>query len=194
MTTSIGMFPIIWNISVLKGVVWLLLGVEQMDIEKLLVGFSPIVLVLKKIICDTFWEPLATTPSFHGEPRPTCLTLPTLLTLTLTPHYLRTKLNNNLVRVGSVNSTIYIFQPILRSIDFLIDLWTDKLGDRDASWHKCIYRWHKCQLPNLLITWWIYQRRHRDSYQQKQIYGWWGQAVSTSNHRHQYSPINPLIY
>ena len=42
------MFPITWNISYLKGVVWVLLGVEQMDIENPAVGFFPIVLVLKK--------------------------------------------------------------------------------------------------------------------------------------------------
>ena len=34
------MFPITWNVSVLKGVGWLLLGVDQMEIEKQAVGFS----------------------------------------------------------------------------------------------------------------------------------------------------------
>ena len=61
--------------------------------------------VQKKGICDAFSDVFTNRPPFPCDPRPTCLTLTTLLTLTLTPHSRRTHLYPHLVAVGSVDLT-----------------------------------------------------------------------------------------
>ena len=82
------------------------------------------------------------------------------------------------------------FQPTLWSVDCLTDFWTKNLGDGDAFRRTRIDRWNKCQFLHPFITWPIYQQRRGDAYRQTKIDGWRGQAVSISNPRHQYSPIN----
>ena len=85
------------------------MGVEQMDIEKPAVGFTPIVLVLKKGICDAFCDAFATIPPFSCETCQTRPTMPKILTLTLKPHSCRTKLYHHLVAVGPVDLTTDTF-------------------------------------------------------------------------------------
>ena len=122
-TTSTGMFPIPWNVSVIKGVGRFWLGVEQMGIEKQTAGFFSNFWVLKKGICDAFWNAFATRPPFTCEPRPTHPTLPELMNLKLTPHSRQMHLYHHLVIVGSVDFTMEKFQPKWRSVDLLIYIW-----------------------------------------------------------------------
>ena len=147
------------------------MSVEQMDIENPAVGFFPIILVLKKGICDDFCDAFAIRPPFPWEPRPTSPTLPKPLTVTLTPHSLQTHLYHHLVAVGSVNLTMDTFWLTLRYVYFLVGFWTEKPLDVDKFRWMIIYGWKKCQLLHPLITWPIYQRRCGYAYQQKKING-----------------------
>ena len=68
-----------------------------------------ILLVPKKAICDAFYNKFATRPPFTCNPRLTYPILPTLMTLTLTPHYFRKYLYHHLLTVGSVDLKMDIF-------------------------------------------------------------------------------------
>ena len=140
-----------------------------MEIENPAVGFSPIFLVLKKGICDAFFDAFATRPPFPWELHMTRQTLPTLLTLTLKPHSRQTQLYHHLVAVGSVDLTTDTFRTTLRSVDCLIGFWKEHPVDRDEFLRTCIDGWNKCQLPHPLITWPIYQWIHGDAYRRTQI-------------------------
>ena len=162
--------------------------------DSLAVTFFLFVWYSNKGICDNFCGAFATRPPFPCEPHQhTRPTLTTLLNLTLTTHSQQTQLYHYLVAVGLVDSTKEKFWQTLRSVDCLIDSWTDNLGDRDAFWMECIDRWKKCQLLHQLITWPIYQRRRRYAYWRTQNEGWWEWAVTISNQRHKYSLIDSLI-
>ena len=76
-----------------------------------------------------------------------------------------------------------------RLIDQSFDQSDGRNGQRDTSLP---------QQTSGRITWLIYQQRGGYPYWRTQIKGWRGRAVSISNQRHQYSPIdlfiNQLIY
>ena len=165
------MFPITWNVSVFKGVVWFWLGVEQVESEKLAVGFFLLFWYSKDGICDAFYDAFATRPPFPWDPRPTCPTLTTILTLKLTPRSWQTRLYFCLVSVGSGNFTTDTFHPTLRSVDYLIGFWTEQPEDRDAFRRTRIDGWKKCQLTHRLVSWPIYQQRREDAYLRTQIDG-----------------------
>ena len=81
-----------------------------MEIKNTAVGFFPMFWYSKKGICDAFCNAFATRPDFPWELLPTCPTLLTVLTLTLTPHSFRTQLHHHLVALGSVGFTTYTFR------------------------------------------------------------------------------------
>ena len=117
----------------------------------------------KNGICDAFCDAFATIST-----RPT---LPTLMTLTMTPYSRWTQMYHYLVALVSVYLTMDTFRPTLLSVDCFIGFWTEQPGDGDAFWQTHIYGWKKCQLTHLLITWPIYQWRRGYAYWRKQIEG-----------------------
>ena len=150
------MLPINWNVTVIKGVGWLLSGVEKMEIEKPEVEFSQLFWYSKKGIFDAFCDALATSPPFTWYPRPTLMTLTRVLNMKLTPHPWRTHMYHHLVAVVLVYLTTETFRPTLQSVNCLIGFLTEQPVYGDAFWQTLIYGWKKCQLPHTLINWPIY--------------------------------------